>query len=296
MVDRSNQEQQILEAMEACRPGHDDMDAPEMAHLAAEMVASRDLEERFARLQQTDGVLADAIRDVSVPEGLADRLRAALQAASASAVSPECHSVDEPVVVPASVSAHRRAQPWWFAVAGVVAAMVLVAVSVWQSGRSVPWTPSTVLEEAISRYSNENQDSGRLVSEASPPWALPLSSAVRSSPATRWRPSAGFLDRKGRGLRPDQRPRHACDLVRGEPDHCRIARRAALASVARYRQLHGRRLAARIASLRAGGPGRCGRLRRIPRPASRPCHLIDGYSGSGKNRISTTAGRKSVLE
>jgi hypothetical protein len=197
MVDRSNQEQQIREAMEACRPGHDDVEAPEIAHLAAEMVASHDLEERFARLQQTDEVLADAIRDVPVPEGLADRLLAALPAAAKPVASPDRQGVGESVVVPASNSARRRARPWWFAVAGVVAAMVLVAVSVWQSGRSSPWTASTVLEEAISRYSNENQDSGRLMSEASPPWGLPLSSAVRSSAGTRWRQIAGFLDRKG---------------------------------------------------------------------------------------------------
>jgi hypothetical protein len=195
MVDPSNRKQQIQEAMEACRPGHGDVDDPEMARLAAELVASRDLEDRFARLQQLDGALADAIQDVPVPAGLADRLMARLSAAPVDAALPESSRVGEAVVVPASD--RRRARPWWFAVAGVVAAVILVSVSVWQSGRNVPWTTSTVLEEAISLYSNENQETGRLVSEVSPPWALPLSPAVRSWPGTRWRPLAGFLDRKG---------------------------------------------------------------------------------------------------
>ena len=60
--------------MEACRPGHDDLDSPEMARLVAEMVAHRHLEERFAHLQLLDGVIADVIQNVPVPEGLIDRI------------------------------------------------------------------------------------------------------------------------------------------------------------------------------------------------------------------------------
>lgn len=198
MPDRSTRVPQIREAMEACRPGHDDLEGPEMARLAAEMVAHRELERRFARLQQLDGILAEVIQDVPVPEGLADRLMVVLSACvPAEAPAPAQDDTGASLAVPASGSTRRMSRPWWFALSGVVAAAVLVAVSVWQSGGSAPWAASTIVDEAITLFSNDGNDAGRLVSEASPPWALPLSPTVRSSAATRWRPIAGFLDRRG---------------------------------------------------------------------------------------------------
>ena len=74
MQDPSIQKLNAAEAMEACRPGHADLDSPEMEGVVVEMVAHRRLEERFARLQQLDGVIADVVQNVPVPEGLTDRV------------------------------------------------------------------------------------------------------------------------------------------------------------------------------------------------------------------------------
>jgi len=176
----SIRELQIWEKMEACRPGHDDLDNPELAGLAAEIAVRRDLENRFARLQRLDGALADAIQEVPVPDGLAGRLMAALPLAG------------EPAAF-----AHRHVRPWWFAAALAVAALVLVLVSIWQSARSVPWTATAVLEEAVALFSNGGQEAGRPISDSSPPHALPLSPAVHAWPQASWHSISGFLDRNG---------------------------------------------------------------------------------------------------
>ena len=79
---------QFLEQVEACRPGSDDLRADDFA-AAAELVdcdsASHDY---YWRVQQSDSRMAIAFHDVTVPEGLADRLLAAVDAAAPIAAAP----------------------------------------------------------------------------------------------------------------------------------------------------------------------------------------------------------------
>jgi len=74
----------ILVAMEACRPGSEDLSDPAMAPLVSQMAASRELDELYERLQKFDAALVSAYQDVPVPEGLAGRIVARLDAAQQS--------------------------------------------------------------------------------------------------------------------------------------------------------------------------------------------------------------------
>ena len=83
MKNRPIPDERILEAIEACRPGSDDVADPALAYLAAAMAADPELENLYARLQQVDGMLTADFRRVPVPEGLDHRLLERLAAARA---------------------------------------------------------------------------------------------------------------------------------------------------------------------------------------------------------------------
>ena len=78
MSDQPIQDPRIREAMEACRPGSDDLEDPALVFLAEQLAADPKLGHVFERLQRLDGTVAEAFGDVPVPDGLADRITARL--------------------------------------------------------------------------------------------------------------------------------------------------------------------------------------------------------------------------
>lgn len=170
-------DEQLLEAMESCRPGSDDLADPAMAELDAQLSANRKLAARFQRLQKLDLALAGAIQDVPVPTGLRDRLMAAL--------------VVEPAVL-RKPPENRRIRPWLFAVSGAVAAVLLVAVGLFQRAQ-VHYSTSGVLEAAVDLFNHESPGPGELVSAVSPPWGFPPSRYIQLPGQTRWRRISDLL-------------------------------------------------------------------------------------------------------
>ena len=65
---------EILEAMESCRPGSDDLFDPALAPLVEVLTLDANLADRFRQQQHVDAAVASAFRDVAVPDGLAERL------------------------------------------------------------------------------------------------------------------------------------------------------------------------------------------------------------------------------
>ena len=114
--DKSN----ILEALEACRADSDDLQLPEMSHLAETLGDDDELRQRLADVQRSDAGLKNAFRDVPTPDGLQERLLAAL--AEAEAESEEATLTDEkPTPAHRSTSPSRR----WFLVGSTAAALAL---------------------------------------------------------------------------------------------------------------------------------------------------------------------------
>jgi hypothetical protein len=71
-------DQEIKRAIEACRPGSDDVSLPEMSQLAEAVGSDADLRELLERSQRCDAAIGAAFRDVPVPDGLSERLLAAV--------------------------------------------------------------------------------------------------------------------------------------------------------------------------------------------------------------------------
>jgi hypothetical protein len=171
--DRPDGDFSLLEAMEACRPGYDDLSDPGFAALAERLAASPACEDRFNRLQKLDAVLGGAFQDVAVPAGLRVRLLV---------VSSE-----------AAVRQRRTAMVWMSVVAGAVAASLLMVALLLHAGKAGKYTPATVLDEAIARFDSETAQPGEAIGQDLLTSSYPLSKALRPSLGVRWRKLSGFV-------------------------------------------------------------------------------------------------------
>lgn len=201
----------LWEALEACRPGSDDLSDPGMADLAAEMAASPELKAAHERLQNLDRAMAEAFQDVPVPEGLADRILARLQAAQGENATDEASPQKETAipaveaVLAASGAPARVSRRWWFALAGGVglaASLLLVLFLVRMLHAPLRIPKEQLLTEAINSLNRDWKDGiwgtgQRWAPEVSEPAGYPFSSALPSSyHVAKWRRVSGFLDQE----------------------------------------------------------------------------------------------------
>lgn len=201
-------DERILEALEVCRPGSDDLSDPALMDLADHLSADPELKRLYERLRRVDGKLAAAFREVPVPEGLAQRITDRLAAARAepaamadveeTAEAPAPPPVTEVAARPRRVSRRRL-----LAAAGSLGtgAAVLVAALIYMNTRKTYDVP-TVLTEAVDFFGNESRESGHLLTDNDLPddhpiSRYPISRDVRRVTGTRWREIDGFLGRKG---------------------------------------------------------------------------------------------------
>jgi len=177
MGESSIYNERIVEALEACRPGSNDLAERDMAPLAAQMAADPHLADLYERAQCLDSRLSVAFHDVPVPEGLDARILARLA----------MEKPQRPV--------SRR---WLLAGSALLAVAAGLLVAVWlgpQSGEKV--TEQYVLDEAIRCFEGAATESGQFVAEKSPPAAYPFSRAVVNLRGTRWRTVEDLLGRRG---------------------------------------------------------------------------------------------------
>lgn len=201
-------DERILEALEVCRPGSDDLSDPALADLADQLGANPELKRLYEWLRRVDGKLAAVFREVPVPEGLAERITDRLAAARTepaamadveeTAEGPAPPPVTEVLARPKRVSRRRL-----LAAAGTLStgAVVLVAALVYLHTRKT-YDVSTVLTEAFDFFGNEPPERGHLLTDVAPPddhpiSHYPISRDVRRVPGTRWREISEFLGRKG---------------------------------------------------------------------------------------------------
>jgi hypothetical protein len=202
-----NVDPRIVEAMEACRPGSDDVLDPAMEPLRRQLADSPDLARTYQRLQRLDQALADAFRDVPVPEGLQDRILARLETAGvqqsplAASLSPDAEGVS----VPKTRSRQDWRRRWLIGACGVAAATVLVFGALLHLRRADEFSKSDMLSLAIEHFSSDPRQGGHPISgPVQPPAEFPFSRALAAvfSPGEvlfsemRWRAVHGFLNRE----------------------------------------------------------------------------------------------------
>jgi hypothetical protein len=215
MNHRRNLDLRLWEAMEACRPQTDDLKDPLLALLADRLASDAELQQRYQRLQRLDQSLADAFRDVPVPQGLAERILERLNAGGAGVrggvqgsgfgvqgsgfgiqgmddKASDC--LPSPLAPRACPPSHvRLSSRRWFltgAACFAVAAVVFLAVA-WQLTRPRPVDGARLPEAAIAYYESESHEGGRDLSQAPP--LCPFSGDVQQFPDVSWRWVRGFV-------------------------------------------------------------------------------------------------------
>ena len=143
--------EQIIEAIEACRPGSNDAAEASLAFIAdhADFVDIR------GRIEQIDAKIKKAFADVPVPAGIESRILAALADAPSSPISPDAEAAaDKPAPLDASPLRRRRwyATHWYLAASAVfVAASLLLALFIqWNAPPDL--TELSVVQTAMAAF------------------------------------------------------------------------------------------------------------------------------------------------
>lgn len=156
--------------IDACRPGSDDLRLPELAGLAQAVETDSQVAEALAKAHARDIVLCDALQEVPIPSGLADRLLDAVKlsaprsdvadaavpaqvaAAEVGAISTSTEEAEPSVALP---TRNQRSSRRWFAasIAAVAAAAVLaIAYGTWNRAQPQSFTKAQLARMAEGWY------------------------------------------------------------------------------------------------------------------------------------------------
>jgi hypothetical protein len=192
----------ILEALEACRAGSDDVSDLAMDSLRHELSKSAELRDAYGRLQRLDQVLVDAFHDVPIPEGLADRILNRLKSAKLPPESSVPDVSQDVASVCDRAAARKTNRRWLFGLVAVAsAAILLVGVAIRLRSSSqlrLPDVLNLAIEFRMNGGGNHAQGGG-VASDAAR--ELPLSPALasllgfdqRQLAEIPWRSIDGFL-------------------------------------------------------------------------------------------------------
>jgi hypothetical protein len=151
-------EKQLIESIEACRPGSDDANFPELSGAARQIERDSQARALYERVQKWDAAVVAIMEDIDVPEGLQARILDRLRTAASSTsdllnVPNQPPLAAEPSVqlAPSREPVSRWSRRQWLAGIATIAACVLVAafLSIWLP--SAGDVPMEVIAEGWSR-------------------------------------------------------------------------------------------------------------------------------------------------
>jgi hypothetical protein len=170
-------ERRIIEGIEACRPGSDDLRQSELSDVARAVDNDPQALARYERVQAWDALIAEEFDQVAVPQGLDARILARLQASNESA-----HEA-APGIADVSIESHSRASRWrrrrWIAAAASVAAALLITA--WMGDWLSP-SGGESLEQLTEQLQSQLASSSEPWHDvASPQRAFPLPAELNAS-------------------------------------------------------------------------------------------------------------------
>lgn len=205
--------ERICDALESCRPGSDDLHAPELADIADQVARHPHWKENYERIQKTDAKITAAYQKVPIPEGLQERLIASLHLAQSQAefstvlTTAAEGEVDNPLpadsltsaaAVPIATKIRKFSRRWLLLSGGILTTAAAIFLIVFLGmNNSGGYTKETVQAEAIGFFNNDNPTTpGKLLTNSSYPEEFPLSNAIRHPNGIRWRCLANFLGKE----------------------------------------------------------------------------------------------------
>lgn len=212
---------ELLEGIESCRPGSDDLQTPELSAIARQVAEDPEARQLYEAVQQSDAALAEAFHDVAVPQGLAQRLLHAIES-SAEAVdsgeptddlaagrgTPDDRPLDPSDAVELSHSVSQqgdagkpRPSRRRFALAATACLLIVVGVSlVAVMTRPAIYREQAVFDQADEAFSAIEPDAWTNVRWQPMPEARPLSRRVRGE-VVAWQHVRGLGDRRAVAVR-----------------------------------------------------------------------------------------------
>ena len=118
----------LHELIDSCRPGHTDVDQPELSELARELAQDPSLQQLFARSQELDDGIKTAFQSVTPPPGLADRLLEAIEKPAIERDEARATAADTELQLEPAKRSSRGLAAIWAGVASL-AAVAAIAVS-----------------------------------------------------------------------------------------------------------------------------------------------------------------------
>jgi len=181
----------LHEMLDACRPATDVPADPELAALAVELQQNAEARAILDRSQRLDVALGRAFREVSVPDGLAERLLAALKPEpeatdSILARQPESVPGDDvrPMASKESRTGHPRHRRAWLFTGAAALAGCLLTLLYWNSRERLPTTGQEILA-AVDQWNSLLREDQWQPAESAPLAELPDRSGLRL-PIQRW--------------------------------------------------------------------------------------------------------------
>ncbi len=209
-MQRRDDLENLIEQIDACRAGGDDIHAPELQELRQlERRLEHDAQARelYDSLQSFDARLGVAVREVRLEEfpqasGLEARLLAAVLQAAVSQDAVASDTSDDAVSnAPPTVrrTSRRRAMTWLVGLAATAAGVGIVIGLMDKTESDFVPTASWVHDTALDFYlaDKDNIRTGQFIAQTPPPKSHPLSSQVRQfpevMPGATWRHVSDFL-------------------------------------------------------------------------------------------------------
>jgi hypothetical protein len=198
------QQRELLERIDACRTGSDDLRDELLAPLIDALAADPRKRALLESVQQFDAAIIDVMEDVPLPPGLQERLLESLATAEAAraleAQSTIDYIVDEQSTSPSLASPAdwpgpktSRRKMLWSALAATAAGIGGVSLVASRYWLAPDLTQARVLDETIAFY---GQDVPEDLQTTPPPPSLPFSKAVsRNVRYMGWRRVNNFLGR-----------------------------------------------------------------------------------------------------
>ena len=168
----------FTDAIEACRPNHDDLELPELQAAAHAMQADSRLREFRDQIKAVDVQITDAMKSVDAPDGLEDRILAKLQ--NEPLVSSESGDASRDVTLASPSKSLRRSRWAIYVTACMFIAGSVALVMVMQSWPD-PLNENALSELAASDIDQLSQDAWVVV-----PKSVPKSSKLRSNMGSRY--------------------------------------------------------------------------------------------------------------
>lgn len=173
----------IREQIDACRAGSADLSLPELAALASELERSPALAEELRRSQRLDGLIKEALADIPVPAGLAERILAASESSETAA------EVSLPNRAERTLSRHWISRRQVLLIGGSIATILVIVVCarVFLFGKTPPIGHQELASDVggwMNRLAQADWRSGKL------PGGVTMDSAVLA-PARQWQTVRG---------------------------------------------------------------------------------------------------------